>query len=200
MAEGEPGKAGFNVPVTVFEIFIRGRKMLLLKDSLRQQTTIWRKLNLKQFLKRRLSTGKFGSILEEPLRVPFKIYERALAPSARTRPVRKAGPQGGGGAWRNSHPVRRLKSHVCADPRSKADALGTREGACHVRCERGEAVEVLGESRDRGSRTAAGARAPGRGPHTAGSGHCGEGRSRIMMRGSRHEKREQRNETDTVLT
>ena len=35
-------------------------------------------LNLKQVLKRLLSTGKFGSILEEPPRVQFKIYKSML--------------------------------------------------------------------------------------------------------------------------
>ena len=35
-------------------------------------------LNLKQVLKRLLSTGKFGSILEESPRVQFKIYKSML--------------------------------------------------------------------------------------------------------------------------
>lgn len=56
---------------------------------------------------------------------------------------------------------------------------------------RGEAVEVLGESRDRGSRTAARARTPKRAPQTVAPAPVGRGRSRIMIMGSRHEQREQ---------
>ena len=52
-------------------------------------------LNLKQVLKRLLSTGKFGSILEEPPRVQFKIYKSMLGLKFLNQPVGIVGLQGG---------------------------------------------------------------------------------------------------------